>query len=198
MKWQYILAVLALAVVGGLFYLGTSSSGPGSKTQSIAGDTVGMESGEGFSERSRGGRQRGGERAEDRAACRNTLRLYHGPDLIWEKQSDAFAELPESASVEGSHQPDNPAVDLFVLASAMEGAVSVEVASCGGWITRYPLDRLESGERTFYISANRRGGFKLFSLDEGGREETIMRQVGRISVKRDGRGHRAGEDPDPV
>lgn len=203
MNLRVVIVFLVVIFAGAALYLfvelsstNTGSVGVSDETNTTSQFDDGME-GDGAPARDRRGREKTDDVASDRGKCREMLELYHGPELVWRKASDEVATLPEVVHPEGAHQEDMPALNLAVLAEAMEGAASVEVSSCGGWTTRYPLDRLESGRRTYYVSPNRRGGFKLFTIDDGGREETVMRRVGRISVKRNGQGNRAEELPGP-
>ncbi len=188
MKRRVLILLAAVLVVGGSYvWIAGKDSKPGS--QPVVSQAERPHKAEGAG----GNRQQGDEQDAD---CGNYLALYSGPQLLWRKNAEEVAAMPESQSLEKSHQSGAQGLNLLSIGKMAPDVAVVEVETCDGTIARFPLDKLEHDSERFYVGVNRRGAFKLIEFFDGA-EHTIMRNVTQIVLKPGGQ-RRIGVESDPT
>ena len=135
-------------------------------------------------------------RREKLADCGSHLELYSGPQLLWRRDAEEVAAMPESEALEKSHQKGAQGLSLLSLAAMVPDATTIEVVTCDGKVARLPVDKVQGDSERFYIGANRRGAFKLIEFFDGA-EHTAMRNIGQVILKPGGQ-RRISEEPDPT
>ncbi|MDF1630619.1 MAG: hypothetical protein P1U78_12560 [Alcanivoracaceae bacterium] len=124
-------------------------------------------------------------KGEPQADCSDSLSLYAGQQLLWQKQIQAFEDMPEVQPLDAGHRASTQGVNLLVLAGMAPDITVVEVITCEGDVARFPVDKVQQDTRQFFIGANRRGAFKLIELSDG-MEQTLMRNVSQVALKQGG------------
>lgn len=175
-----ILVALVLVSAGvGYIWWASQSSAPVQRAPDVQAQGAGSGSG--------GGKQAvAGDGESEDGACGTELTLYQGQELLWRRSVAEVNAMPEAQPIEGSHQASTPALNVLVLAAMAPGTAIVEVVTCKEEVARFPVDRLSADSRSYYISSNRRGAFKLVELHEEV-EQTALRDVTRITLKADGK-----------
>jgi len=136
------------------------------------------------------------DRREKLADCGSHLELYSGPELLWRRDAEEVAAMPESETLEKSHQKGAQGLSLLSLAAMVPDATTIEMVTCDGRVARFPVDKVQENSERFYIGANRRGAFKLIEFFDGA-EHTAMRNVGQVILKPGGQ-RRISDEPDPT
>ncbi|MCC1495346.1 hypothetical protein [Alcanivorax sp. 1008] len=131
------------------------------------------------------------DKGKQQADCSDSLSLYAGQQLLWQKQSQAFEDMPEVQPLNAGHRASTQGVNVLVLAGMAPDITVVEVVTCEGDVARFPVDKVQQDTRQFFIGANRRGAFKLIELSDG-MEHTLMRNVSQVALKQGGQ--RRSED----
>lgn len=115
-------------------------------------------------------------------ACANGLSLFDGERLVWTRDSTTFIEAVNTEPVGAGHRPEQPALALASLIEGTDDSRYIEVVTCGGRAQQYSAGQLRSNGRGIYVVANRRGAFKLVEIMPDGREQTLSRNVGRVTI----------------
>lgn len=129
-----------------------------------------------------GGKGGGGKTGAGNGTCAEGLRLFDGERLVWARDSDAFKEAAKTTPLGAGHQPERPAIALLALVADRDDVRSIDVATCGGRSQEFHVATLRTQRRAVYVVANRRGAFKLVEIMADGREETLSRNVGRVTI----------------